>query len=151
MIKQTEFYNKVGELNYKSVLLLSDDKYNYYLEPPSWNCNWYWGWGYLSGYPKDKPIIPKYQVSHTHLKGLSLEQFDEQLIEKYKKHKWILLELIKTFYVLRDFSDFTNSGGRHITANPLENLLKDEELYKEINLVKIPKVFEEFYKVLSDE
>ena len=40
---------------------------SYWIEEPSWDCDWYWGFGYVQGYQSDGP-----GQSHLHFDGMFL-------------------------------------------------------------------------------
>lgn len=53
----------------KEIYLLGCDSsgQNYWLEAPSWDCNWYWGFGYIETYTNNSnPSISKDIESHQH-------------------------------------------------------------------------------------
>ena len=56
----------------KNVYLLGKDEYDdlIWLEHPSWDCSWYWGFGYVERYTNTKdPSRSKDITSHTHIDG----------------------------------------------------------------------------------
>ena len=117
-----------------------------YLTPPSWDCGWYWGWGYignkdchyhLSSLFKDKDM-------HTGIK----EHFKTFVITN-DKDLWTFCELVRTFYHLRETSDVLTRGGSHYTNNPCQELIKDAEYAKHINTVLIPAIFAETYNLFT--
>lgn len=117
-----------------------------YLSPPSWDCGWYWGFGYLGN-----------KNCHYHIDGLSK---DCNLFDGFKKHfgeslkiddknLWILAELIQTFYSLKETAEVLGRGGSHYTTNPIADLIKNTDEVKRINEVVMPALFEEIYKILQ--
>ena len=145
----------------KDIYLLGRDAdgVNYWLEEASWDCGWYWGFGYVETYTNNKyPHLSRDIKSHQHfdglfLKGAIFDSFKELLVETPLSDKeiWKLLELIDTFYTLRESADFFKNGGSHISANPLMFELKNEKIYNNINQELLPHVFKEIYKLLSPE
>lgn len=138
------------------------DGENIYLTAPSWNCEWYWGFGYLGN--KDR---------HYHVDGLgkiSKYNFDKKVFEYefvnlfdgFKRHfdegtfivksdhdLWTLCELFQTFYQLKHTAEMYHLGGANYTTNPCRELLKNEDEWKRINEVVLPNVFDEIYKILE--
>jgi hypothetical protein len=130
--------------NYSKILLGKNNNENIYLSPPSWDCNWYWGFGYLGN-----------NNCHYHvesLKKIEKYNFDKKVFEYefvnlydgFKKHfgntlivrdsaLWTLSELFETFYKLRNIAEIYNRGGSHLTTNPCKELIKNEEEVKRIN------------------
>lgn len=117
-----------------------------YLRAPSWDCDWYWGFGYLGNrnchYHVDS--IDK----NVNLHDALINHFGDSLVVK-GADVWKLAELFKTFYTLRSMSDLTNLGGSHITSNPCKEMLKDDIMFNHINSVLIPNIINEIYKVLG--
>ena len=146
----------------KDVYLLGADKEGtrYWLEKASWNCGWYWGFGYIETYTNNEnPNLSRDISSHQHFDGLFLngpkmckDIFDEFFEETplNDSERWKLLELMQTIYTLKEYSEVVYRGGSHITANPVKELIKNQEEYNRINKVVLPQLFEEVYKILSE-
>lgn len=119
-----------------------------YLSPPSWDCGWYWGFGYLGNsdchYHVDG-IAEKNQNLYDALK----EHFGESLIVKDDKDIWVLAELFKTFYILKKTAELYHSGGAGITTNPLTEIIKNETDRRKINEEIMPLIFNEIHKILT--
>jgi len=146
----------------KEIYLLGKDKEGtlYWLESPSWDCGWHWGFGYVETYTNN--LNPEYArdiKSHQHFDGLFFNKkcdyhkawenhFAESVLSE--NEMWKLLELMKTFYVMRETSEIFGRGGSHITSNPCSDILKNEEKTKEINEVILPRIFEEVKKLLME-
>ena len=158
----------------KKVYLLGIDKDNQYfwLESPSFDCGWYWGFGYIERYTNNKnPSVAKDITSHSHFKGEIIGQQDFYDSEKgcfrqgdYKHHlnehdlkasvlseseSWKLSELMNSFYILQETAGFFKSGSAGVTENPLSKDLKNKSIRKKINEVLLPKIFKEIDKLLS--
>ena len=119
-----------------------------YLTSPSWDCNWYWGFGYLGN-----------KNCHYHVNGLAEREninlfdafkkhFGESLIIKNDNDLWKICELFDTFYTLRKTAELFGRGGSNYTENPCKELLIDKILVTKINEVLIPNVIDEIYKIL---
>ena len=130
-----------------------------YLSAPSWDCGWYWGFGYLGN-----------KNCHYHVDGLTKHEsydFDSKvwkyeftnLFDGFKKHfgnslivrdsqLWTLCELFKTFYTLRETAEVLGRGGSHYTNNPCKDVIINTDEVTRINTVVLPAVFEEIYKIL---
>ena len=62
--------NKFGK---HYLLGVNKDGKHVYLEEPSWDCGWYWGFGYLHGYTNDKaPELSRDISFHTHFDSMFL-------------------------------------------------------------------------------
>ena len=145
----------------KNIYLLESDKdgVKYWLEEASWDCGWYWGFGYVETYTNNRnPEKAKDIDSHQHFDGLFLknnifDSFKEMLIDTplTDKEIWQLLELMKTFYTLKNNAELYHHGGSYITNNVLKDILKNEIGENKINKEIMPKLFEEIYKILTPE
>lgn len=123
---------------------------SYYLADASWDCGWYWGYGYIQT-----------RDSHQHADGKFYNEGNEYadtniftggfLVEKTfsEKDGWKLRELMATFYQLKKQAELVGRGGMNVTKNPLSEYLKDKAEADRINKVVLPKVFEEINKILD--
>ena len=132
-----------------------------YLTAPSWDCGWYWGFGYLGN-----------RNCHYHVDGLkTIERFNFEkkvfeyefvnLYDGFKKHFgdsfvvkndsdiWTLAELFETFYTLKETAEVLGRGGSHYTNNPAKNIIKNEAEAQRINEVVLPAIFDEIYNILE--
>ena len=132
---------------------------NIYLSAPSWDCGWYWGFGYLGN-----------KNCHYHVDGLTKHEtynFEKKcfeyeftnLYDGFKKHfgdtlivrdsqLWTLCELIKSAYVLKETAETLGRGGVHYTTNPCKDIIQNTDEVKRINEIVLPAIFEEIYKIL---
>lgn len=63
---------------------------------------------------------------------------------------WKLVELMKSFYVTRNYSDFIHRGSAGYSSNPVKDSIKNEEEYNRINKTVIPNIISEVYKILGN-
>ena len=143
--------NKFG-LHY----LLGKDKegVKHYIEAPSWDCGWYWGFGYIHTYSNNKsPNSSRDINSHYHASSFKGYPMPEHLVETpFTEKEWYTLrELIKTAYTLKECAELFGRGGSHITTNPLKDTLINKDLVKHINETLIPSIWAEMLKILKDE
>ena len=61
------------------------------------------------------------------------------------------MEIMRTLYTLREYSDTLHRGGSHYTSNPCKDIIKNEDEYKRINEVLIPSLLKEVYKLLGSD
>ena len=135
-----------------------------WLETPSWDCDWYWGFGYL---------VTK--NSHTHADGLTgrHEYWDSEkqcfrLTSEYihniydspelvettftRNEGWNLSELFREFYLLKDMAEYThrNPASCNLTTPPVtQDPEKMAQWHKEINEVMIPLITAEILRILT--
>ncbi len=119
-----------------------------YLTPPSWDCDWYWGFGYLGN-----------SRCHYHVDGLTTQNLN--LFDGIKKHFgdsfvlktdadiWKFCELMQTFYSLKEAAEILGRGGSNYTSNPCAELIKNPDEVTRINQVLLPAIFAEIYKLLT--
>lgn len=146
----------------KKYYLLGEDVdgERYYLEEAHWDCGWYWGGGYIETFTNHKnPAMSKDISSHQHFDGLFLNNPRLNGFDAFKmlfketpftdKELWVILELMKSFYTARNYSDFLHIGGAHYTTNPCKGTIVNDEEYTRINASVIPALMEELYKILG--
>lgn len=134
--------------NYPKNIYIGDNNgEKIYLSAPSWDCGWYWGFGYLGN-----------DDCHYHVDGLNKGK-NQNLFDAFKEHfgksliirdsrLWTICELFKTFYLLKEAAEVLGRGGSHYTTNPCADIIKNVDEVKRINEVVLPHIFEEIYKIL---
>lgn len=143
----------------KDIFLLGADKngIKYWLEAASWDCDWYWGFGYVETYTNNKNPEKAADISsHQHFDGLFL---NENICHDFKnllndtpltnEEIWQLLELMKTFYTLQMTAELFNRGSSNITNNVLSSKIKNKQEENRINGELIPLICDEIYKILT--
>lgn len=124
----------------KDIYLLGIDSegQNVWLEAPSWDCGWYWGFGYVERYTNNRqPSMSKDIQSHTHIDSEFMKNgiinVNEGLARTvYTKEQGIVLNgLFTKFYALRKHAE------------------KNKEKAKKINEVEIPAITGKIIKILS--
>jgi hypothetical protein len=132
MKKNTKWINKY--------LIGRADNENIYLSAPSWDCGWYWGFGYLGN-----------RDCHYHLNGLNRnknlfdaikEHFQESIFDRADNHLWTFCELAQTAYTLKEAAEVLGRGGSHYTTNPCTDVIKNKEEVERINGVVLPAIFD---------
>lgn len=143
------------------LLGLGQDGQFYWLEQAAWDCDWYWGLGYVETYTRsESPESSRDINSHNHFDSMFFEKTvscneaftnfftDTPLSEK---EMWKLLELMRAAYIARAYSDMLHTGGAHISQNPVKETIKNQEEYTRINNEVIPALMTEVYELLSPE
>ena len=146
-----------GKNNY--YLGTGKDGLNYFLQEATWDCGWYWGGGYVETYTNNNhPTLSKDINSHGHFNSMFPSWCDFMSFFAQspftEEEKWKICELMKSFYIARNYSDFIHVGGAHITSNPAKEVIQDEgesDEYNRINKKVIPAIMAELYKVLEGE
>lgn len=159
----------------KDVYLLGEnnDGIKYWLEAPKWDCDWYWGFGYVETYRNNaNPSRARDIDSHTHIDTSfmgKLEYFDIEL-KAWKqtdyihniydcpklakttfdeKTGWVLSELFNEFYILSRTAKLYHTGGANTTTSPIQGLLKNPEQENHINNVLIPAITAKIIELLK--
>lgn len=130
------------------------------LSAPSWDCGWYWGFGYLGN-----------RNCHYHVDGLKkvrtynhekkvFEYTFHDLHSGFKAHfgntlritdsdLWVVAELFETFYALKKTAEVLGRGGAHMTTNPIALTILNEDEAKRINEVVMPALFDAMHDALK--
>lgn len=135
-----------------------------WLEKPSWDCGWYWGFGYLHTFTNNKePEFSKDISSHFHFDSSFLNSnidgfdafknyFDACVLSD--DEIWQLLELAKTAYTLKETAEVFGRGGSHYTTNKAKDIIQEQANYsnivEKINKIILPAIFEEIKKLLTE-
>lgn len=144
----------------KKLFLGRNDNENIFLTKPSWDCGWYWGFGYIGN-----------KNCHYHVDGLKKIEnykFDKDvreyefvnLYDGFKKHFgdsfvvkkdadiWTLAELFSTFYILKETTEILGRGGSNYTNNPCSKIITNKREVKRINEKVLPEIFLAIYEIL---
>lgn len=147
----------------KKVYLLGQDAdgTKYWLEEARWDCDWYWGGGYVETYTRNNsPERSRDIKSHQHFDGLFLNKNKngkDMFCEFFKETPftdseiWKICELMRSFYIAREYSDMIHRGGAHYTTNPASDVIKSQDEYERINKKVIPAIMQELYKILAGD
>lgn len=146
-----EFFGKKNYLIGKN-----HDGKNVYMVAPSWDCGWYWGFGYLETYATRYGRLDI--DAHTHFDSTIMEAtancFDT--FKAYFKETtltddeiWVLCDYMKTFYTLRKTAELFRHGDSYITGRAKIDELQRTDLENEINKSMLPKLFEKIDNLLT--
>lgn len=127
----------------------NESKENIYISKPTWDCDWYWSFGYLGN-----------KNCHYHLSGYSRGRninMYEALLADYKLKPAIkenilaFCELSKTIYALKESAELFGRGGMHYTKNPFAADIKNVDFTKHINDVLLPKVIQGLWDLVNEK
>ena len=148
----------------KDCYLIGCDKYGdkIWLEAASWNCEWYWGFGYIKVYTTQSSPSQAMDInSHSHWSGLLgkqdsgeyLHHINESLQESVltETESWELSDMMKTFYTLKEAADTLARGGSHLSGKGTRECVKSVDMAATINNEILPALFQEIYKILAPE
>jgi len=126
-----------------------------YLYTPTFDCDWYWGFGYL-GNKNCHYHLSNYKQEFTSgvVRNIDMHdalQRDYDLCESLRNPNtlWTFCELFKTAYALAEVAQIYNRGGSHYSNNPCKALIKNKEQYEHINFVLLPALFKEIDKLFT--
>lgn len=131
-----------------------------FIDRPTWDCGYYWGFGYLERWNARKGDID----FHSHIdyefgtnkdgrrvywyNGMQ-ELLDQGDVFDNDHQRWQFLEIVKTIYNLKMTAEVLGRGGSHYASNPLSDEIYNPIEVRRINEDLIPKLIDEMYKVLG--
>lgn len=145
-----------GKKNY--LLGKNEEGQKIWLVAPSWDCDWYWGFGYLETYSRRNGFLDI--DCHTHFNSTFFEVtancFD--MFKNYFKETpltdneiWTLCDYMKSFYILRESAEFFRHGYSYITGRAKIDELQRTDLEDEINKNMLPQLFDKIDKLLTPQ
>ena len=131
-----------------------------YLEESKFDCEWYWSIGYIEGFTNKRHPERSADISyHTHFEYLMSRNRNQNWFDAFKstfvstpltdQEIWMVVELMKSLYTARRYSDMLHLGGSNYTTNPAKEKIMGGTEYKRINEVVIPAMLSELYKILG--
>jgi len=135
----------------------------YYLELPRWDCDWYWGLGYING---NNCMFHWDSAEQLHtIDGRSVNTVDgfanffaesplysagngptwEKYSDVYK-----LADIMNSLYTARAYSDLMYRGNSHYTSKGVPSV-KNEAEYKRVNTEVIPTLLRALHELLAPE
>ena len=150
--------NKFGE---HYLLGINKEGKHIWLEKESWDCDWYWGAGYLHEYTNDRcPELSRDLQMHTHFDSLFLNNKNKSaydLLEEYfdamtisKNQMYELVDLMMTMYNLKQTAELFHHGCSWQTEKAKIDDLKDPTIENKINQELLPQVFDRIRKLLTE-
>lgn len=133
----------------------------HYLEAASFDCNWYWGWGYLHVFsnPRD-PARSADICQHWHFSKF----FEQSSINAYDAFKdffketvltdneiWQLVDYMCSFYTLRKSAELFHLGNSHYTGKASIEELHNTEIEDYINNKAIPAIIKKVNILLGGQ
>jgi hypothetical protein len=154
----------------KKVYLLGKDLDGtmYWLEAPSWDCDWYWGFGYVETYTyNSRPDKAHDILSHQHIDSAFMGKIGENSEYIYnicdapllkggttftEKEGWELSELFKQYYTLEDAARLFYFKNGNISSTTVKHDSKEcKRMYDYINQTMMPAIFKRIDEILSPE
>ena len=122
----------------------------YFLEEPSWDCNWYWGFGYIETFNENFTDI----LSHQHATDFYPEwvlKDNSILVETpfTEKEQWWLSEYFNQFYLFKKISEYYYVG--HTGISSVYNKHISKKKWKEINNFLKTEIIDNIIKIVKGE
>lgn len=151
-----------GKKNY----LLGTDKNGrkLFLVAPSWDCGWYWGFGYIETYTNNRhPERSRDIASHNHFNYLFgtifgtnctfYDGFKNIIIDSTLSDNelWKLCDYMETFYCLNETAEVLKRGYSHYDERAKLDIVKDEAYAERINKVILPELFKHIEDLFKEE
>lgn len=149
-----------------------------WLQKPSWDCGWYWGFGFLQAMQGDREPSKARDIdchthwdsrvaeSHTNAHDWFIATFGKpttdmwgnpnkakkgvQMCRFTDKQVWTLCELMKTAYTLRETAEVLGRGKSNYSENPCVKVIKNTREAKRINSKVLPAIFAEIGKIFDE-
>lgn len=116
-----------------------------YIAAPTWDCDWYWSFGYLVA-----------TGEHFHLRNYGNISWIDALERDYTlnvklrgDNLWKFYELAKTAYGLKEVAVILGRGGSNIVDNPLAEVIKNKVEVDRINQIVLPKIFDAINEIFD--
>ena len=98
-----------------------------YLSKHSWDCGWYWGFGYIGN-----------NSCHMHIDSLMGAEYDiRNIFDKgspiTQNQWWIIRDLFKQAYALQKVADVYRHGGHQTSKPGITDCIKNLEMAAQIN------------------
>lgn len=97
-----------------------------YISKHSWDCDWYWGFGYIGN-------------KHLHTNISSLIKGESDINKIFSSTKltqndwWIIRDLFKQAYALKPAAEIYRYGGHQKTVEGLTDIIKNSDMAAKIN------------------
>lgn len=122
-----------------------EDRKRVYIIAPTWDCNWYWSFGYLRA-TGERFHLRKY-VNGSWIDTL---ERDYNLNVKLRDDKlWKFYELATTAYRLKEAAEILGWGCSNVTENPLAEVIKNQAEVNRINQIVLPQVFDAINEIFD--
>lgn len=118
-----------------------------YLSKPSFDCGWYWSFGYLGNSREHYHLSGYTDGRNINMHDALLADYD--LNENIKNNLWTFTELAVTAYTLKETAEVLGRGGSYYATNPCKCIITNEAEAKRINEVVLPAIFNEISRIIE--
>lgn len=135
-----------------------------YLNKPTFDCGWYWGFGYLGNnnlhyhldsYQTKEHSFKLEDGSYKHIsekRNINMVDAlltDYDLSDKIKDNIWSFCELVLTAYTLIQTAKCLECGGSYITTNLCQDTIINKVEVTRINDVVLPAIFNKISELIE--
>lgn len=120
-----------------------------YLTLPTWDCNWYWSFGYLGNRSRHYHLS-RYAAGRNICMHDTLMS-DYELVPSLAAKLWVFCELACTAYTLKAAAEVLGRGGSHQTINPCAATIKNPKEVERINTVVLPAIFAQILDIFQGD
>lgn len=143
-----------------------DDGEYLYITKPSWDCGWYWSFGYignrfehhhLDSYATRFLTIKDDKGEYHHINEMRNISMHDALLEDYnlsmaiEAKLWQFCELSQTIYSLKKTAAVLGRGGSHVANNPCADTIKNPDEVRRINEIVLPELLQIFWDLVSKQ
>ena len=131
-----------------------EDNKKVYLAKANWDCDWYWGFGYVNTFDRHD-TYDHYHFDGLFLKGRIFESFKDYFADTTLDDDeiWALLGYMKEFYIMQKYAELMQYGNyitsRAVSVLEEKNKTKNKEEAERINKILIPELLEKIYQLLT--
>ena len=123
------------------------DNTRIFITKPSWDCGWYWSFGYLGNKNEHYHLSGYANGRNINMHDALLADYD--LNNKIKSNLWVFCELAETAYSLNETAEVLGRGGSHYTNNPCKSIIMNTDEVKRINEDVLPSIFNEISRIIE--
>ena len=131
-----------------------EDNKKIYLTEATWDCGWYWGFGYVNSFKKGD-IYDHQHFDTLFLKKNIFDSFKNYFVSTPLTNDeiYFLLSYMKEFYIMQKYAELLQYGGyiivRAISILEEKNKDANKKEVERINNNLIPELLEKIYKLLE--
>jgi len=115
------------------------------LSAPTFDCDWYWGFGYL-GNKNCHYHLDSYKQSNMNLRDYLINEFGDSLRITENRDLWVFCDLMVSAYTLNEAAEVYYRGGSHYCRTVISPKLKQLDKYQDIVSRELPLIFDTIEK-----
>lgn len=133
----------------------TDGGRGYLFRRPSFDCGWYWGFGYLGNrdvhFHLDNMTSIHPELANKNMFDQLKMLFGDNLTITNDGDLWKFCEHASAIYKMRVAAELFHRGGSSYTSNERSDSIKElgHDMYETLNSVLIPEQIESLYRVLA--